>query len=159
MIDMTKVVIAERFKKARDAAYVVFRKTPSTSNATKWTAASRNFTDFCVNTMTDLIKEKQEGTISKPDILADFESYKTCKKCGTQVLYLANKDNYVATSDFVEEFKGWCYNCLVEYCTTHECEGCGENPRLYTDSCPFREVKNFYLEGLEEELPEEGTEE
>lgn len=157
MIDMTKVVIAERFKKARDAAYVVFRKTPSTSNATKWTAASRNFTDFCVNTMTDLIKEKQEGTGSKPDILANFDTYKTCKQCGTQVLYLANKDNYVATSDFVEEFPGWCYNCLVEHCTTHECAGCTVTSRPL--NCPFLEVKNFYLEGLEEELPEEGTEE
>jgi hypothetical protein len=109
--------------------------------------------------MTDLIKEKEDGTSSKPDILANFDRYKTCTQCGVQMLYLANKDNYVATSDFVEEFQGICYNCLVEHCTTHDCTGCSYNPRLYADSCPFREVKNFYLEGLEEELPEEDTEE
>ena len=141
MIDVTTLTRAKNLKKIANAAYTVFKKDPSTVNASGWTLANRNYTDFCVKTFNELIGEDDDLT---SEILSNIEKYKTCKSCGSELLFLTSRDSYIASSDFVEAFPGWCYSCLVEYCTTHSCEGCKVTTRPF--NCPFSEIKNIHLQ-------------
>lgn len=138
MIDTTTRLEARQLKKEKDAAYLVFKKHPSVENANIWSAASRAYDDFCIKTITDLITDEDS---SKEEVLANFDKYKTCKTCGTELLYLSGVNNYVAGVNFVEDFPGWCYDCLVEYCTSHKCEGCTVSSRPL--NCSFAEVKKL----------------
>lgn len=139
MIDNTKIKKAEELKKAMDAAYTILKKRPSTENATKWTMATRSFNDYCVKIITEAIAEDNED--KRQEILQHFDEYKVCKSCGKELLFLADKNNYVAHGDFVEDFKGWCYDCLVKYCTERECVGCTVTPNPF--NCPFLELKKL----------------
>jgi hypothetical protein len=147
MININTLTQAKELKKIADSSYIVFKKNPTTVNASNWTVASRNFTDFCVKTISDLIIEDQDLT---SEILANPDRYKTCKQCDAELLYLTDANNYVASSDFVEAFPGWCYPCLVEYCTTHECEGCTVTTRPF--NCPFSEVKKLHLNQMQGDI-------
>jgi hypothetical protein len=53
-----------------------------------------------------------------------------------------NDRHYIASSEFIEQFPGWCYSCLTEHCAEQDCETCivSKDP----DSCSFKEVKNIY---------------
>lgn len=142
MIDSNTLVTAKDLKATSDAAYLVFKKNPSVANANGWATANRAFTDFCINTIEALIEEDADKTA---DILANPDKYKKCSQCNSEILYLTSNDNYVASSDFIEDFPGWCYPCLVKHCTTHECESC-EVPEDYR-TCSFKEAKNLLMQG------------
>ncbi len=139
MIDITVVDRAVKLKKEMEAAYLVFKKTPTIENSAAWTTATRIYNDYCISTITALVEDRIEQTNYRDDIVANFEEWRKCNHCDTELLYPTTGDKYVASSDFVDGFKGMCYPCLVEYCTTHECEGCTINART---TCPFKEVKN-----------------
>lgn len=129
-------------KQKKDAAYLVFKKEPTPANASRHSVATQAFTSFCLDTM-----EKLAG-ISVPDndaeILADIERYRTCKQCEAELVYPVSEDHFVASSEFVAAFPGWCHTCLVDYCRTHLCEQCP----LTNDynNCPYKEIKNIYTE-------------
>ena len=144
MIDIRLVNKAQQLKKTMDAAYVVFRQNPTTKNANYWTAATREFNDYCVDTFKDLIKETESS--EHENILANLEKYRTCQQCGAEVLYVVGTDQYVTNVNFVEGFPGWCYDCLIKYCTTHDCESCTVSSRHL--NCPFSEVKRIYTQNL-----------
>lgn len=143
MLNIITVERAARLKKEMDAASKVFKKDPSISNAGNWTAALNAYTNFCVKTMDDLIKTVEGAGITENEIIANIDKYKTCKQCNSELLYLTSKDNYVASSDFLADFPGWCYNCLTEYCAEHECESCDY---YNSGKCPFIEVKKLNQE-------------
>ena len=144
MLDYTVIEKANQLKKTMDAAYTVFRKRPSVENAAKHTTATAAFTDYCTNAIIEMIKEiNQEDTTDKrAEILAKFDEYKLCTRCGAELLYMVDKDQYVENIDFLEDFPGWCYSCLLEYCTTHRCEDCTVTVRNF--DCPFVEVKKLH---------------
>ena len=142
MIDDLTIEHAAKLKKVADAAYLVFKKSPTTVNAATWTQASRDFNTFCVDAISKLIEE--DITDKTAEILANADKYKTCNQCGAKLLYLTSDTNYVASSDFLEDFPGWCYPCLLEYCTTHNCEGCTVTSR--PSNCSFLDVKNLHLQ-------------
>lgn len=142
MIDILVLNNARKLKKEMDAAYKVFKKTPTFENANLWTAKVREYNDFCVKAIETLISE-DDAANKKEEILANVDKYKKCNQCEAELLYLTSEDNYVASSDFVEDFPGWCYPCLVEYCTTHECEGCTVTKRPF--NCSFAEIKKLNM--------------
>lgn len=144
MIDNITVDKATQLKNTMDAAYLVFKKTPTFENANIWTAATRAYNDFCITTITNLVKAQEDESNIHEDIIANTEKYKTCKQCGAELLYLTSDNNYIASSAFLENFPGWCYSCLVDYCATHECEGCTVTSRPF--KCSFLEVKKFYTQ-------------
>lgn len=143
LTDPTTLYNAKKLKKEADAAYLVFKKNPSVANANSWTMAVRAFNDYCVTMVKSMIED--DAADKTADILANPDKYKTCGQCGAEVLYLTSDKNYVASSDFIEDFPGWCYPCLVEHCTTHECEGCTV-PEDYR-TCSFKEAKNLLMQG------------
>jgi hypothetical protein len=128
---------AVQLKKEMDAAYIVFRKEPTIEHATAWTATTATFNNFCVDTIKGIIDDEQNR---HEEILANIEAYKTCKQCGAEVLYPID-DSYVTNINFVDYFPGWCYDCLLEHCLTHECEGC--TVTADPSDCPFSEVKKL----------------
>jgi hypothetical protein len=132
-----------QLKKKRDAAYTVFKKTPTVENASKHTIAAQAFTNFCIETMAALVEDTGDPD-KREEILANIEDYKTCKQCGSEVLYQVDNRGYIASSDFLEDFPGWCYTCLVEHCCAQDCSTC----TLVADpsKCSFKEVKNSYLQ-------------
>jgi hypothetical protein len=75
-----------------------------------------------------------------PDKDFSINDYRYCKVCGSEVLYQIEGNHYIGSGDFVEGFPGWCYPCLMEYCSTHECESCTAtaNP----SDCLFLKIKN-----------------
>lgn len=142
MIDSSVVYKATQLKKKMDAAYIVFKKNPTIENSTTWTAATRVFNNYCVSVISGLIEDETSG--KHEDILNNPAKYQYCKKCNAEILRLVDANNYIASIDFVEDFPGWCYNCLVEYCTTHDCAAC-DITSSYA-SCPFAEIKNLHLQ-------------
>lgn len=140
MIDATVLYNAENLKKTMDAAYLVFKKRPTLDNATTWSTATRAYNDFCIKTITDLLSK--EDSDKKAEILANIDKYKECKNCGKELVYVVGTDNIVTSIDFAEDFPGWCYECLVDYCTSHNCEGCTVSTRPLT--CSFAEIKKLH---------------
>ncbi len=143
MIDSSVVYKATKLKKKMDAAYTVFKKNPTIENSTTWTAATRTFNNYCVSVINGLIED--ETSNKHEDILNNPEKYQYCKTCNAEILRLVDANNYIASIDFVEDFPGWCYNCLVKYCTAHDCEGCAITPRPF--NCPFADIKNLHMQG------------
>lgn len=145
MIDITVIDKAVKLKKELEAAYIVFKKTPTVENSAAWITATRIYNDFCISTITALVEERIGQVNQREDIVTNFDKYKECNQCGAGLLFPTTGDNYIASSDFVEDFAGWCYPCLVQHCTTHECEGCtvAKNP----ETCPFKEVKKLHVPG------------
>ena len=139
MIDSTLLVEAKKLKKASEAAYAVFKKNPSVTNSSAWSLAARAYNDYCIKLIDELIKDE---TVDKTaEILEHFDDYKSCKTCGSELLYPVN-DSYIASSDFLEAFPGWCHSCLVEHCCGTECETC----TVSTDyaNCAFKEIRDIY---------------
>ena len=130
-------------KNKMDAAYTLFRKDPSVVNAAKHTEATNNYRTFCVDTLAALVGDlpKDKDSI-KQDIIANIDEYKTCKQCGRDLLYPVSSSSYIASSDFVEEFPGWCHECLVDHCLATDCPDCTltEDPA----TCPFLAIKQVY---------------
>jgi hypothetical protein len=131
---------ALKLKKAMDAAYLVFKKKPSVENAATWTAATRAYNNFCVQTISGMLNELTLPNI-EADIAANLEEYEVCKKCSTVVLHTTDEAKWVRDLGFVAYFPGWCYDCLVEHCKTTDCESC--TATRFKDNCPFLEVKKL----------------
>lgn len=151
MIDVTVIDKAVKLKKEMDAAYLVFKKLPTIEASAKWTSATRAYNDYCVSVMTELVKERIDLINYREDISKNFDKYSKCDKCGAELLFPAKTstegdtevvEDFIASSDFVEGFPGWCYPCLVEYCTTHACEGCTVSKT--PTNCMFAEVKKLH---------------
>lgn len=141
MIDSNVLIAASKLKKAMDATYVVFRKEPSVEHATLWTAATTKFNDYCANTIKGLIEKDSEDR--REEILANFEEYRICKQCGAKVLYRIDDNHFVEATDFVEDFPGWCYSCLVDHCINTGCAKC--EVAANNSSCSFKYIKDIYV--------------
>lgn len=130
-------------KEKKDAAYSMLKRNPSAENASKYTLAAQAFNDFCLETMAALVGDSGESDKSA-EILKNIEEYKTCKQCGSEVLFQLSDCRYIASSDFEEDFPGWCHTCLAEHCCSQDCETC----QLVADpsKCSFKAVKNSYLQ-------------
>lgn len=141
LMDKETIAKYKQLKREMDAAYRIFRKSPTLENATRHTTASQAFTSFCVETMKTLTSYLEEDFNQK--ILEDFETYRVCRCCNTELLFKITDDRFVASSSFVPEFPGICFDCLVEHCCTNGCSFCAmvEDP----STCPFKEVRKVYL--------------
>lgn len=144
MINITVVDKAVELKRAMDAAYLVFKKTPSGETSAAWTATARNYKDYCVKVITDLVDGRIADLTYREDIIENFDKYHECKTCGAELLYKTSDTDYIASSDFIEDFPGWCYPCLLEHCMNTECESCTVNTKTI---CPFAEVKKLQMQG------------
>lgn len=147
MIDITVVDNAVKLKREADAAYLVFKKEPTIENSARWTSANRAYTDFCVGVITELVKERIDSITQAEDIIANFDKYSKCKVCGSEILYRTDDEGFIASSDYVEGFPGWCYPCLVEHCTKQDCRTCSISKNYQT--CKFAEVKHLLAQGDE----------
>jgi hypothetical protein len=129
-------------KQQKDAAYTVFKKEPSTINASRHAIATQRFTTFCIETMETLAGETTPD--HSDDILANIENYRTCKKCEAEILYQVDEGRFIESSDFVPDFPGWCYPCLIEHCCKADCSAC----TLVTDpeKCSYKEIKKIYTD-------------
>lgn len=141
MIDQTILLKASELKKVMDAAYMIFKKRPTPEAAAKWTAATKEYTNYCTSVITDLIQEEDEDKTE--EILYYFDDYKTCKLCNLELLHKVTDDTYIEHIDFLKDFPGWCYSCLLEHCVSSECVNCDvpEDP----DHCPFYNVKKLHI--------------
>ena len=131
-----------QLKKTSDAAFTIFRKDPSVENATRHIEASNILKAYCVNAFEALVSETpEEDPVSNDEILANIDTYKTCTHCGSELLYLTDEDSYIASSDFLPDFPGWCYPCLTAHCSTQDCEACtiAKDP----STCSFRGIKEI----------------
>lgn len=147
MIDITVVDHAVKLKKEADATYLVFKNEPTIENSTHWISANRAYEDYCVSTMTKLVNERINTITAAEDIATNFNKYSKCASCGSEILYKTDDEGFIASSDFVEEFPGWCYPCLVAHCTNHNCETCSIVKDHLT--CKFTEVKKLLTQGDE----------
>ena len=140
MITQEILDTAARLKSNMDAAYIVFKKRPTLENNTTWMSAAREYNNFCVSTITDLVTEEVD---KKQEILDNFDTYKVCSQCGLELLFPTKEGEYIEHLDFMEDFPGWCYSCLLNYCTTNSCEGCKISPRPF--KCPFDKIKKLHM--------------
>lgn len=142
MINKSLLTKAKNLKKVADAAYALFKRNPTVENAGRWTNASRTYSDFCVSTFNTLLVA--DDTSKKAEILANLEKYETCKQCGTKLIHLASTahNSFVADSNFVEDFPGWCYNCLLSHCMVCGCSDC-TIAQVQDGACSFSEVKRL----------------
>jgi hypothetical protein len=72
----------------------------------------------------------------------DFEEYYRCKRCCSKLLVKIYDDRYIGSSDFLPEFPGWCFTCLVEHCCRTDCNACKVKDK---EDCSFSHIKDFYL--------------
>lgn len=150
-MNIPESVITKYFqlKSMSDTAFTIFRKDPSTINAAKYTTASNELKTFCVEAFASILdSSKPESSVSKEEILSNIDQYKTCKQCGDNILYQIDDENYIASSDFLPEFPGWCYICLTEHCSKQDCRSCtvAKDPA----TCSFRGIKE--IQNSEEEV-------
>ena len=132
-----------KYKNKMNAAYTVFKKNPSIVNAAKHTEATNEFNTFCTQTLAVLVGDvSPEGSDKKLEILANFDDYKTCKQCNHELLFSVSNNHYIASGDFLEDFPGWCYTCLVEHCQSTDCETCAVSKD--TNACSFKGIKEAY---------------
>ena len=129
-------------KNKLDAAYLVFRRQPSLESAAKHTNAMQEFRSYCINTMADLVGDKSDTSAENNKILENFEDYEVCKQCRTKVVFRTAEDQFIKSKDFLADFPGWCYNCLVEHCYQTDCQAC--TVAADPSKCSFKEVKNTY---------------
>jgi hypothetical protein len=140
MIDSSQLDVAKKLKKKMDAAYKVLKKAPTADSVTTYTLAVRAYNDFCTKTITDLLDA--EAVDKTAEVLANLEKYKTCKHCDEDLIFLTTDTNYIASSEFLEDFPGWCFTCLLEHCLAHDCEGCTVSTR--PSNCSFLEIKKLH---------------
>ena len=139
MITQETLLKAEHLKKIMDAAYIVFKKRPTIENNTTWTAAVREYNNFCISTITNLITEEED---KKQEILDNFDTYKVCSQCGLELLFMTKEGEYIEHLDFMKDFPGWCYSCLLEHCLSTDCSDCAITPRPF--NCPFDKIKKLH---------------
>jgi hypothetical protein len=151
MLDETTRNTYIQLKKEMDAAYKVLKQNPAVTNASRYTAATQAFTNFCLSTMATLVDLPEEEDTHEL-ILANIEAYETCRECkergiNTTLLHRiddseGNPTDYIESSDFLPDFPGWCHNCLVEHCKTTNCGDC----TLTSDpeTCSFAEVAKLH---------------
>ena len=140
---------AKNLKKKADAAYKVFKKDPTISNANTYTMCMRTYSDYCNKLVDSLIAEDVADKTA--EILQNIDAYQTCKHCDSTLIFLTAPDNYVASSDFLEDFPGWCYTCLLEdNCLVTDCASCqvSKNPA----TCSFREIKELHKTSTQESV-------
>lgn len=129
---------ARQLQTDANTAYAIFKKNPIPSNANNWSTANRAFNEFCVTVMKDLLDETKEASL---DVISNLDVFKNCKQCGSELLFSTTEDHFIASSDFLEEFPGWCYNCLVEHCQNTDCSDCKVSKDPAT--CSFKRVKEI----------------
>ena len=132
-----------KLKNTMNAAYTIFKKNPSVVNAAKHTEATNEFNTFCTQTLAVLVGDvPAEGSDKTSEILANFNDYKTCKQCSSELLFSVSNNHYIASGDFLEDFPGWCYTCLVKHCQSTDCETCtvSKDP----NTCSFKGIKEAY---------------
>lgn len=130
-------------KRKMTAAHTVLKKKPTYQNVTRYNTATQTFNNFCIKAMAELADDHPSD--NKAQILANVDEYRTCKKCGTELLLVTDERNYVASSEFVPDFPGWCHTCLLErHCLRTACEEC----TIVSDpaTCSYKEIKSIYQE-------------
>ena len=135
----------KQLKLRMDAAYDVFRRVPSQAAAVRYHTNTHTFKTFCTEAMQQFADESPSSGLDKETILANFDSYRICNSCLKELLFRTQSDDFVATLDFIQEFPGSCFTCQVDYCVEQDCVTCSENPESEPDKCPFKEIKNIYL--------------
>ena len=143
MLDSNTLSTYTLLKNKMDAAYRLLKKDPSIISANRHTAAAQAFNSFCVDTVKAMAEGNQSDSDKQQEILNNIDNYKTCKQCGSEVLYEVDDGHFIESSDFEPNFPGWCHTCLVEHCCSTNCLGCD----LVSDhtTCSFKEMKNFYM--------------
>ena len=136
----------DQLKREMDAAYIVFKKEPSMVNATRHATAAQKFNSFCIEAMAELADEEPTFIEDTEHILENFDDYKSCKKCGVELLFRVDDKHYIKHLNFVPGFPGYCYACLVKRCCSIDCNRC----TLVDDpsTCSFKEVKNIYNDSI-----------
>jgi hypothetical protein len=129
-------------KKQVDAAYAVLKKTPSSENVTRYSNLQLKLQELCVQIVEEEVSKVVTEKDTHKEILENIEEYKTCKECGSEILYQINEGNFIASSDFVEDFPGWCYNCLLQHCIATNCEACTVTT---SSKCSFKEIKKLNM--------------
>ena len=148
-LDQSLLDTAKNLKKKADAAYKVLKKTLTTENASIYTASVRAYSDYCNKLVDSLIAE--DVVDKTTEILQNIGEYETCKQCESKLIFLTSTNNYVASSDFLEDFPGWCYTCLLEHnCLVTDCASCqvSKNPA----TCSFREIKELHKTSTQESI-------
>lgn len=128
-------------KKQVEAAYMILKHDPSVEAATKYSTLKLQLQELCVKIVDEEASKLESEKNTYEDIINNIEEYKTCKVCGSEVLYQLTDGKFIASGDFVEAFPGWCYCCLLEHCSGTECENCD----IVEDhvSCSFKSVKKI----------------
>lgn len=127
-------------KKQVDAAYAVLKKTPSSENVTRYSNLQLKLQELCVQIVEEEVSKVVTEKDTHKEILENIEEYKTCKECGSEILYQIDEGNFIASSDFVEDFPGWCYDCLLTHCTETDCTTCNLKDPV---TCTFKRIKEF----------------
>jgi len=131
----------KELKELTEAAYLVFKKLPNPENASRYSSLKLQLQELCVEIVEDMMKEQFPEKDKKDTILNNIEEYRFCKTCDSEILYQVSPEEYIASSDFVEDFPGWCYDCLLTHCSETKCEECmvSKDPT----SCSFRKIKEI----------------
>ena len=131
----------KELKELTEAAYLVFKKLPTQENASRYSSLKLQLQELCVEIVEDMMKEQFPEEDKKEPILENIEKYRYCKTCDSEILYQISPEEFIASSDFVEGFPGWCYDCLLTHCSKTNCDECtvSEDPT----SCSFRSVKEI----------------
>lgn len=143
MLDQDIIATAQKLKKIMDATYLIFKKDPTKDNARRRAKAAQAFANFCKEVFNSLITDVSYTE----EILNNLDSYQTCKQCDAELIYLTSTDNYVSSFDFIKEFPGWCYSCLVKHCATTDCKMCmlssdaNTCPLKWVDKVPIQYVR------------------
>lgn len=133
-----------------DSMYDLYLNEPNELNYTRHKQSAEAFTRFCVNTMINLVEQSNRSS-KKSQI--PFEDYLTCKTCGAALL-VSTEGGYIGSSDFMEEYPGWCLPCILEFIDTHcKTEGSCKTCSVHTDSeaCIFKDR----IAGLREMLSDD----
>jgi hypothetical protein len=74
--------------------------------------------------------------------IEDLEEHYRCKHCGSKLLVKIYDNRYIASSDFLTDFPGWCHTCLVEHCLKTSCRECTVRDN---EECSFSYMKEYYM--------------
>ena len=102
----------------------------------------------------ELRNKKTSKDPQDPLELSVEEDYIKCKTCGSTLLVDIGDGRYIGSSDFMEEFPGWCLPCILEFVDTHcrtegSCKTCSVH--MDSDTCIFRDK----IAGLREMLSDD----
>jgi len=76
----------------------------------------------------------------------NINRYAYCRKCNCKLIIPLERGRWICSSAFVEEFPGWCYECLLTHCLNTECEVCEIKDKK---ECSFKGIKEFYQDPRE----------